>query len=100
MAGGFLETMLYDFRILSPTALTSRDAVKQASQAGSNAIPPQFVDVSGTKISPDLQFGAKPNRRRELDDGRMGRRDKVAAHVLTVTSTSCSFLLQNQGATR
>jgi hypothetical protein len=52
--GGFVETMLYDFRILSPTALASRDAVKQAFQAGSNATPPQFVDVNGTKISPDL----------------------------------------------
>jgi hypothetical protein len=54
LAGGFLETMLYEFRILSPTALASRDAVKQAFQAGSNATPPQFVDVNGTKISPDL----------------------------------------------
>ncbi len=54
LAGGFLETMLYEFRVLSPTALSSRDAVKQAFQAGSNATPPQFVDVNGTKISPDL----------------------------------------------
>jgi hypothetical protein len=54
LGGGFLETMLYEFRILSPTALASRDAVKQAFQAGSNATPPQFVDVNGTKISPDL----------------------------------------------
>ncbi len=54
LGGGSLETMLYEFRILSPTALASRDAVKQAFQAGSNATPPQFVDVNGTKISPDL----------------------------------------------
>ncbi len=54
LGGGFLETMMYEFRILSPTALASRDAVKQAFQAGSNATPPQFVDVNGTKISPDL----------------------------------------------
>jgi len=54
LAGSFLETMLYEFRILSPTALASRDAVKQAFQARSNATPPQFVDVNGTKISPDV----------------------------------------------
>ncbi len=53
-AGGFVETMLYEFRILSPTAMGSRDAVRQAFQAGSNATPPQFVDVNGTKISPDV----------------------------------------------
>jgi len=54
LAGGFVETMLYEFRILSPTALSSRNDVKQAFQAGSNATPPQFVDVNGTRISPDL----------------------------------------------
>jgi hypothetical protein len=51
--GGFLETMLYEFRILSKTALGSRDAVKQAFQDANNSNPPPLVDVNATKIPSD-----------------------------------------------